>query len=120
MTSLEHDLARLLHGFPAPIAGLARDLVRAMQTIRPELLTKVQFGWRSVNFRHPQAGFLCAVFPYEDRVTLIFEHGRMLSNESSLLQGDGTRVRYISFVPGDELPVDEIAMLLAEAVALRG
>ena len=53
----------------------------------------------------------------EDHVSLVFEHGRLLS--SPLLEGDGKQVRFIRFVPGVEIPEDEIAILLAEAIALK-
>jgi len=119
MTLPEPDLDRLLDSIPAPVAALARKLVRSLLQMQPDLSPKVQFGWRSVNFRHPEAGFVCAVFPYEDRVSLVFEHGRQLSDASGLLQGEGTQVRFIPFQPGDAIPFDEIALLLAEAVALR-
>ena len=62
---------------------------------------------------------MCAVFPMREHVDLVFEHGRLLSNESGLLQGNGRQVRYIRFRPGDDVPDDAIALLVAEAVALR-
>ncbi len=53
----------------------------------------------------------------EDHVSLVFEHGRQLS--SPLLQGDGKQVRFIRLEPGTDIPEDEIAILLAEAIALK-
>ena len=49
----------------------------------------------------------------------VFEHGRLLS--SPLLTSDGKvkQVRWIELRPGDDIPVDEIAILIAEAIALR-
>ena len=47
----------------------------------------------------------------------IFEHGRQLS--SPLLEGDGTQVRYIKLIPGNDIPEDDIAILLSEAIALK-
>jgi len=92
--------------------GLLRD-------IRPEFSTKVARGWGTVNFSHPKAGFVCAVFPGAEHVSLIFQQGKLL--DSPLLTDDGTvkQLRWIPFRPGDIPPVDEIAILLAEAIALR-
>jgi hypothetical protein len=89
--------------------------------MRPDLTLKVQRGWGSVNFRHKVAGFLCAVFPQarEGNVILVFEHGRLLSSPLLVDNGKVKQVRWIPLVPGDEIPVDEIGILIAEAIALR-
>lgn len=100
-------------------AALATDLVSLVTRVAPDLTAKVQRGWGSVNFRHRRAGFVCAVFPAADRVLLLFEHGRELSHPLLVDNGKVKQVRWIPFAPGDEIPEDEIAILIAEAVALR-
>lgn len=117
MSPADPEIARLLATFPEPIAATAAQLVALLLELRPDFVARARFGWRSVNFRHPEAGHVCAVFPYPDRVALIFEHGRLL--DSPLLEGETSRVRFIRFLPGAELPVDEIAILLAQAIALK-
>lgn len=104
-----------------PVAALARKVVEAVADIRPDLAAAVKPGWGSVNFRHPQAGHLLAVFPQrkERNVILVFEHGKLLSSPLLVDNGKVTRVRWIPLRPGDEIPVDEIAILLAEAIALK-
>ena len=109
--------AALLSRFAPPVAALARDTMRLLADIRPDLVGTVRTGWGSINYRHPRAGFVCGIFPMPDRVSLLFEQGRLLS--SPLLEGDGRQVRFIRLVPGAPLPADEIAILLAEAIALR-
>ncbi len=49
----------------------------------------------------------------------MFEQGRLLS--SPLLKGDQElkQVRWVEMAPGRDIPVDEIAILIAEAIALR-
>ena len=92
-----------------------------MRETRPDLIPKVQRGWGSVNFRHPAAGFVCAVFPQarEGNVILVFEHGRLLDSPLLVDNGKVKQVRWIPFLPGAGIPVDDIAILLAEAIALR-
>ena len=63
------------------------------------------------------AGFVCAVFPMQDHVSLVFEHGRQLN--SPMLQGDGAQVRFIRIEPGVLPDRDALAILIAEAIALR-
>ena len=50
---------------------------------------------------------------------LIFQDGRLLDSPLLIDDGKVKRVRWIPFTPGRKLPVDDIAILIAEAVALR-
>lgn len=114
------DLDQLLRPYAPPVARLARRLVTTVRKIRPDFLPKVSFGWQTVNFRHPPSGFINAIYMSKSgQVLLVFQDGRLL--DSPLLTDDGKvkKVRWIAFRPGDAIPVDEIAILIAEAVALR-
>lgn len=118
-TSSEAEIESFLGAFQPPIAETAGRVIAALRQLRPDLVPQVRLGWGSVNYRHPRAGFVCAVFPMEDHVSLVFEHGRQLGNERGLLQGNGRQVRFIPFRPGQAIPEDALGMLLAEAIALR-
>lgn len=113
------DLDTLLTHRSPPIAELTRDLTTLIGVLRPEMEARVRTGWGTVNFHHPVAGFVVAVYPSADHVSVIYQQGRMLS--SPLLVGDHTvkQMRWIPLEPGEEIPEDEIAILLAEAIALR-
>lgn len=112
------SLDELLARHPAT-AAIAAELVALVSRVAPDLAAKVRQGWGSVNFRHWRAGFVCAVFPSADRVLLLFEHGRELSHPLLVDNGKVKQVRWIPFAPGDAIPEDEIAILIAEAIALR-
>ena len=116
-TELVADLLQIVRPFPEPIGQLASKLALTLLNLRPDLEAKARLGWGSVNYRHPVAGFVCAIFPMEDHVSLVFEHGWQLS--SPLLEGDGKQVRFIRFAPEAEIPEDDLAILLAEAIALK-
>jgi|SRR5688572_8913684 hypothetical protein len=110
--------ADLIAPLPAPVAELTARLV-ALVAAHPGLTGKVMTGWKSINFRHADAGHVCSVFPQADRVALYFEHGRLLSQGEGLLIGDGLKKgRYLRLRPGDDIPVDPIGILLSEAIAL--
>lgn len=66
---------------------------------------------------HPRAGLVCAIFPMRDHVSLIFEHGRQL--DSPLLQGEGKQVRFVRIEIGALPERDALAILAAEAIALK-
>ena len=116
----EDDFRRLLEPCAPPVAKLARKLLKAVMDIRPDYVPKVSFGWQTVNFHHPKLGFMNALYlSRTGKVGLVFQDGRLL--DSPLLTDDGKvkKVRWIPFEPGDDIPVDDIAILIAEAVALR-
>jgi len=114
---MSDDLQLLVRGLDPGIIEMTTRVCATLARLRPDLESTVRVGWGSMNYRHPRAGFLCAVFPMKDHVSLVFEHGRQLS--SHLLQGDGKQVRFIRFDPGAAVPEDELAILLAEAIALK-
>ena len=114
------DFDRLLEPYAPPVAKLARRLHAEVMGIRPDYQTKISFGWQTVNFSLPRLGFINALYMSKSgKVLLVFQDGRLL--DSPLLVDDGKvkKVRWIPFKPGEELPVDDIAILIAEAVALR-
>jgi hypothetical protein len=114
------SFAALIAPLPVPVCELTARLV-ALVAAHPGLTGKVMTGWKSVNFRHASAGHVCSIFPQAKRVSLYFEHGRMLEHGDGLLAGDGLKKgRYLRLVPGDEIPVDPIGILLSEAIALFG
>lgn len=113
------ELDQLLAGLPAETGRLCRQLVDLVGG-NASLVGSVKMGWKSVNFRHARAGHVCAVFPYPDRVSIYFEHGRLLEDPDGLLMGDGLKKgRFLRLVPSEPVPEVAIALLVAEAIALR-
>ena len=116
----ERDLDRMLKPYPPRMAALFRQLVALVQELRPDFTHKVSHAWQTVNFHLPRRGFIMAIYGSRgDNVLLVFQDGRLL--DSPLLTDDGKvkKVMWIPFAPGDDIPVDDIAILIAEAVALR-
>ena len=115
---LEDEIDNLLAPLDLKVQLLGRELIGLVRELRPDFALKVSLAWATVNF-HYRKGFIAAVYLRGDHASLVFQDGRLL--DSPLLTDDGKvkRVRWIPFAPGDTLPVDDIAILLAEAVALR-
>ena len=114
------DLDRLLKPYTPEMGGLFRQLVDLVRDIRPDYEAKVSTAWQTVNFHLPKRGFINAIYGARSgRVLLVFQDGRLLDHPLLTDDGKVRKVRWIPFSPGDELPRDEIAILIAEAVALR-
>ena len=113
------DLDTLLNHRSPAVAELARQLIDLIAAQRPEMTARVQLGWNTVNFKHPAAGFVVAVYPASEHVAVIYQQGRLLSSPLLVDDGKVKQVRWIPIRPGDEIPEDEIGILMAEAIALR-
>ena len=105
------------HG-PA-IRALVDELCALVEATIPELTSKANPGWHAITYRHPDAGYVVGVFPFDDRVDLIFERGAELSDPDGVLEGDHLKqVRYVRLEPGGSIPQDGIVRLLHSAVHL--
>jgi hypothetical protein len=110
-------LEDLLDSHPAPIRALALDLRALVLETLPGLQEKVYPGWHALGFRDPEAGYLCAIFPFDDRVQLVFEHGARLPDTRGLLEGTSLKqVRYITTVPDGSRDAEGMAELLVAAL----
>jgi hypothetical protein len=84
----------------------------------PDLSEKVYPGWRGVGFRHPEAGYVCGIFPQPDgELRLLFERGAALPDPDGVLEGSGTQTRYLRV--GDGTEPGTIAMLVQQGIAQR-
>jgi hypothetical protein len=69
-----HDFLMASHPDLAALALWVREAVLAGE---PELTERVYLGWDGIGFRHPDGGYVCAIYPreQEQEVRLPFEHG---------------------------------------------
>jgi hypothetical protein len=104
------------HAAAADLALWTRDAVRAAD---PDLAPRVYRGWEGVGFRHPEAGYVCGIFPRGDWVMLLFEHGAAMADPEGVLLGDGSQTRFLRI----DAPSEETAALIdryvQQAVAQR-
>ncbi len=103
----------------ASLANRLRELVRGTIPTASEHAYPV---WHAVGYRHPQAGYLCAVFPYESHVALAFEFGAFLPDPERVLRPGRTssmRVRYLEVSKARDVRVRAIRALLLAAVRFR-
>ena len=98
------------------IAQRLRDLIQA--TV-PEMTERAYPGWHGIGFRHPRSGYVCGIFPGEQSVKLVFEHGVQLLDPHQVLRGNGKQTRHLDLFKEKDITTDSISLLLLEAVALR-
>jgi hypothetical protein len=110
------DYLRSEHGHAYELAAWLREVVLAAD---PDLVERVYRGWRGVGFRHPEAGYVCGIFPREHGVELLFEHGASLPDPDGLLRGDGTQTRVIRVAEPDPALRAQIGVYVQQAVAQR-
>ena len=109
----------ILSQHPPEIRAIAEALRRLIHSEVAAMTERAYPGWHAVGFRHPVAGYVCGIFPTDESIKLVFEHGRLLSDPAGVLQGDGKQVRYIELRRERDIPAGAIEVLLREAIALR-
>lgn len=112
---------QFLAPFPAKIRALA-DQLRALitQTIMA-VDEAVYTGWRLIGYRVRDGGrsrYFCYSAPFEDRVTLGFEYGVLLSNDAGLLEGTGMQVRYVTIREQGDIRERDLTVLIGEAATV--
>jgi hypothetical protein len=112
------SVAFLQENFPekAELALWTRNVVLASD---PELSERIYRGWRGVGFRHPEAGYVCAVFPKDEHVELVFEHGAGLPDPAGVLGGEGHQTRVLRIEQPDGELGETISAYVQQAIAQR-
>ncbi len=85
----------------------------------PDLRERVYGGWRGVGFRHPDAGYVCGIFPKGAAVDLLFEHGASLPDPEGRLRGEGAQTRVLPVAAANADAERAILELVQQAVAQR-
>jgi hypothetical protein len=101
------------------LADLALWVREAVLAGEPDLTERVYRGWDGIGFRHPDAGYVCAIYPREQEVRLLFEHGVRLTDDEGLLEGAGSQTRFIRVRERNDRLAAAIGRYVHAAVAQR-
>ena len=112
--SVESVLERCAPDQRAIVESL-RGLIRNVVPVASESAHGV---WQSINYRHPESGYFCGIFPRADRVQLVYEWGVLLPDPEGVLEGTGTHTRNLYIREGDSIPAAAIQALLLAALTL--
>jgi hypothetical protein len=109
----------LLSAYPPAIRRLANEIRTTLCGAVPSFVERALPGWRAVAFRDPQAGHVCALFPFEDHLRLYIEYGASLPDPDGLMKGAMKRGRYVEFRSRKDLRKRALARLIRRAVVVQ-
>jgi hypothetical protein len=113
------DVRRFLAERHPETLDLALWVREAVLDAEPDLTERVYRGWDGIGFRHPDGGYVCAIYPQADEVRLLFEHGQRLEDPDGLLEGDGRQTRHIAVREADARLRERLGRYVTAAVAER-
>jgi len=113
-----------LSAYPAEIRELAERLRGIVFEAVPEALERVRTGWRLIGYDLPvgrKTRYFAFVAPELQHVHLGFEYGIWMSDPDGILRGahlDLRKVRYLTYQPGDAVPVESLVRYTRAAADL--
>ena len=114
-----------LDAFPAPIQVIGHRLRHLVHEAVPDAAERVRVGWHLIGYDAPRhegegrgrAAYFAYVAPERHHIHLGFEHGYLMRDPAARLEGAGVtrQVRWLTFVPGDDVDAGIVIPLLREA-----
>jgi hypothetical protein len=106
------EISRYLSERHPELLDLALWVRQLVLEAEPDLAERLYRGWDGIGFRHPAGGYVCAIYPRDDEVRLLFEHGARLKDPDRILQGEGSQTRFIPITKRN----NELAAVLQQYV----
>jgi len=113
-------VTQLLAGHPAAIRSVALRLRELVRLVLPDAQEKVLSGWHALAYHDPVAGYVCGIFPFDDHVKLLFEHGVSMDDPAQLLEGTTRQTRHVTLFRVADIREAEIGLLVREALRVTG
>ena len=114
----------LLSAYPADIQEIAQRLREVVRDAAPSAIERVRTGWRLIGYDIPvgrRTRYFAFVMPESAHVHLGFQYGVWMADPDQVLRGahlDLRKVRYVTFVPGDAIPIEALERFTREAADL--
>lgn len=110
-------LVDVLDRHPESIRQLCHALRERIGETVPGLAERVNVGWHALAYHDAEGGYVFGIFPFDDRVQLLFEHGARLPDPDGLLAGaDRKQIRYVVLRPGQRPRWAGLQRLLLAAI----
>ena len=110
--------------YPAGIQAAAERLRAIVLKAVPDAIERVRTGWRLIGYEVPagkRSRYFAFLAPEIEHVHLGFEYGVWMADPDHLLQGahlNLRKVRFVTFEPGDAIPVSALVRYTREAAQL--
>lgn len=111
-------LDELMRNIPRNIAAAFAELREIIEGTIPEATCRANLGWRSLNFSHPVVGYFCGLFPFPDRVDVVFEFGVLLPDPDGLFHSLRTQIGVVRVESVRDIRRRPFKRMLKEAVLL--
>jgi hypothetical protein len=113
-----------LVGYPPGIQAVAERLRAIVLEAVPDAIERVRTGWRLIGYEVPvgkRSRYFALVAPEIEHVHLGFEYGVWMADPDHRLRGahlNLRKVRFVTFEPGDPIPVSALVGYTREAAQL--
>jgi hypothetical protein len=114
-------IEQFLSEAPTPIRRLMERLRSILQTTIPNHIEAIYPGWGLIGYRITQghtSKYFAYIAPTDDGVKLGFEYGILLPDPHAILEGKGTRVRYVVVRHMSDIKKKQLAPLIWEAAMI--
>jgi hypothetical protein len=115
-----------LAAYPDEIRHVADRLRGVVREAVPDAIERVRPGWRLIGYDVSvgrRTRYFAFVAPEPEHVHLGFEYGIWMGDPAGILRGahlDLRKVRYVTYEPGDDIPVPTLVRYTEEAALLAG
>ena len=110
-----------LSSFPMEVQALANELRALVEETVPNTKEAVYTGWKLIGYRVRKGrrdAYFCFIAPFENRIMLGFEYGIQLFDPTLRLEGEGTRVRYLTIREQEDIEPEGFRAFIAEAAQI--
>jgi hypothetical protein len=119
------NVAQFLSTYPSNLSEITEYLRDLVRSTFPEASEKVYTGWKLLGYRIPIANknrYFCCIVPQkkENDVLLGFEYGIAMEDPKHLMEGKGTKVRFVRVKKIDQYSDPDLIWLIEESARVAG
>lgn len=103
----------LFNGSPKGVLQIGLALREIVREVLPDAEERVHLAWKIALYNDP--GEVCGIQLVSKHCNLYFSKGAMLEDPEGLLEGTGKSIRHVKVRSTDDMPVEHLKNLIAEA-----
>ncbi|TGL60966.1 DUF1801 domain-containing protein [Leptospira sarikeiensis] len=111
-------ISDILRPHSKKILEIVKSLRTKILNMFPDFEERGYPVWKAIGFRDKNLGYLCGIFPFEDKVRLVFEWGILLKDHNGILLGETKQIRYMDFISAGEIDFVSIGNFIDQSLDL--